>query len=73
MADASRNVRWGFVPTMTAPNDNSSHVEETDSDRRRGILAHSALSVGLVSALAGDRPLTQAEENRLADLARSLR
>jgi diguanylate cyclase (GGDEF)-like protein len=53
---------------MTARNNNSSHVEETDSDRRRGILSDSALSVGLVSALAGDRPLTQAEENRLVDL-----
>ena len=53
---------------MTEPNGNSSHIKETDADRRRGILADDALSVDLVSALAGDRLLTQAEENRLADL-----
>ena len=34
---------------------------ETDADRLRGLLAPDALSVGLVSALAGDRPLTEAE------------
>jgi len=56
---------------MTAPNNNSSHVEETDSDRRRGILADNALSLDLVSAFAGDRPITKAEKNYLADLKKS--
>jgi len=53
---------------MTAPNGNSSRIKETDADRRRGILDDDALSVGLMSALAGDRPLTPAEKNDLADL-----
>ncbi|MFC1736265.1 GGDEF domain-containing protein [Candidatus Hydrogenedentota bacterium] len=56
---------------MTVPNDNSSLSEETDTDRLRGILGHEALSVGLVSALAGDRPLTEAEESLLSDLKES--
>lgn len=56
---------------MTVPNDNSSLSEETDADRRRGILADNALSLDLVSALAGDRPLTEAEKNRLGDLKKS--
>jgi two-component system cell cycle response regulator len=56
---------------MTVPNDNSSLSEETDADRRRGILADTALSLDLVSALAGDRPLTEAEKNRLGDLKKS--
>jgi two-component system cell cycle response regulator len=53
---------------MTESNNCSSFVEETDSDRRRGILANDALSLNLVSALAGDRTLTIAEKNRLTDL-----
>ncbi|HTP67058.1 MAG TPA: GGDEF domain-containing protein [Geobacteraceae bacterium] len=53
---------------MRVPNNNSSCFEESDADRRRGILADNALSVDLVSALAGDRPLTGAEEIRLGDL-----
>jgi len=56
---------------MTVPNDNSSLFDETDADRRRGILADNALSLDLVSALAGDRPLRQAEKNRLRDLKKS--
>ena len=48
-----------------------SQLEETDADRLRGILDINALSVDLVSALAGDRPLTKAEENRLAVLRKS--
>ncbi|MGB8658389.1 MAG: GGDEF domain-containing protein [Candidatus Zixiibacteriota bacterium] len=56
---------------MTVPNDNSPPFEETDADRRRGILADNALSLDLVSALAGDRPLTEAEKNRLGDLKKS--
>jgi diguanylate cyclase (GGDEF)-like protein len=56
---------------MTASETNSLPVEETDSDRRRRILADTALSLDLVSALAGDRPLTEVEKNRLADLKKS--
>jgi diguanylate cyclase (GGDEF)-like protein len=59
------------MPTMTVPKDNSSPYEETDADRRRGILGDNALSLDLVSALAGDRPLTEAEKNRLEDLKKS--
>lgn len=43
-------------------------VEETDADRRRGILDDNALTVDLVSALAGDRRLTEAEDRRLGHL-----
>lgn len=50
---------------------NSQQIEDTDADRLRGILDVNALSVDLVSALAEDRPLTKAEENRLAALQRS--
>ena len=53
---------------MTAPNVNSSPCEETDADRRRDILGDNALSLDLVSALAGDRPLAEAEKNRVDDL-----
>lgn len=42
--------------------------EETDADRRRGILDEGALSLDLVSALAGDRPLAGAERERLEEL-----
>jgi len=42
-------------------------LEETDADRRRGILDDHALSVELVSAFAGDRPLTRAETRRLEE------
>jgi len=56
---------------MTEPNDHSPHCEETDTDRRRGILAGHALSLDLVSAFAGDRPLTEAEKNSLDDLKKS--
>jgi diguanylate cyclase (GGDEF)-like protein len=56
---------------MTVPNDNSSLFEETEAHRRRGVLADNALSLDLVSALAGDRPLTEAEKNRLGDLKKS--
>lgn len=50
---------------MTVEDDNSSLFEETDADRRRGLLADNSLSLDLVSALAGDRPLTEAEKIRL--------
>jgi len=53
---------------MAVLNNNLSHVEETDGDRRRGLLAEDALTLDLVSALAGDRPLTETENNRLAHL-----
>ena len=53
---------------MKVPNNNSSSFEETDADRRRGILDDNALSVDLASAVAGDRLLTEAEEHHLNDL-----
>ena len=59
------------MQTKTTPNTNSPQIEETDADRRLGILDDDALSVDLVSALAGDRLLTEAEENRLGDLRKS--
>jgi len=46
------------------PND-----DESDADRLRGLLATDALSVGLVSAFSGDRPLTD-EEDVLLDKLR---
>jgi diguanylate cyclase (GGDEF)-like protein len=42
--------------------------EETDSDRLRAMTARDALSVGLVSAFAGDRPMTDTEESFLSTL-----
>ena len=45
--------------------------EETDADRRRGILADNALSLDMVSALAGDRWLTDAENDHLSDLKKT--
>ncbi|MHC4915722.1 MAG: GGDEF domain-containing protein [Planctomycetota bacterium] len=56
------------MPNSGAPGGERSSHDETDADRLRGILAHDALSVALVSAFAGDRPLTAAEESLLADL-----
>jgi len=56
---------------MTVPNDNSLPYEESDADRRRGILYDNALSLHLVSAFAGDRPLTEAEKNRIGNLKKS--
>lgn len=46
-------------------------VEETDVDRRRGILSDNAPSLDLVSALAGDRPITDAEQKTLDELKKS--
>ncbi|MHC4779736.1 MAG: GGDEF domain-containing protein [Planctomycetota bacterium] len=57
---------------MTVSKDHPSHSEETDADRLRGILAPGVLSLDLVSALAGDRPLLQAEKN-LADALKKSR
>ena len=42
-----------------------SNDEETDGDRRRAILDANALTVDLVSALAGDRELTAQEKHHL--------
>jgi diguanylate cyclase (GGDEF)-like protein len=54
---------------MTVSNNNdSSLIEETDADRRRGVLASNALSLDLVSAYAGDRALTDAEKDYLVNL-----
>lgn len=53
---------------MIVPNDNLSLIEETDADRRRGILGDNALTMDQVSAFAGDRPLTEAEENHFSEL-----
>jgi two-component system cell cycle response regulator len=55
-------------PSMTPPDDNSPPYEETGADRRQGLLADDALSLDLVSALAGDRQLTKTEKIRLNDL-----
>lgn len=56
---------------MSAENQNSVPLEETDADRRRGILDGHRLSLDLVSALAGDRPLTANKQMRLAGLRES--
>lgn len=56
---------------MTASNNNSSFFDETDADRRRGVLADNALFVDLVSAYAGDRALTEAEKKFMIDLKSS--
>jgi len=53
---------------MTKSNNTVSSSEETDADRRHGILADDALSLDLVSAFAGDRPLTEMEYGRLNEL-----
>jgi len=56
---------------MTKQNENLSLFEETDADRRRGILDDDGLSLDMVSALAGDRPLTKAERDHLGALKES--
>ena len=56
---------------MTAPDDNTPPYEETGADRRQGLLAENALSLDLVSALAGDRQLTETEKIHLGDLKKS--
>lgn len=58
---------------MTVPDDNPLQCEETDADRQRAILGDNALSMDLVSALAGDRKLTKAEKKRLDDLKKNRR
>lgn len=56
---------------MTVPDDNTPSYEETGADRRQGLLADNALSLDLVSALAGDRQLTETEKIHLGDLKKS--
>jgi diguanylate cyclase (GGDEF)-like protein len=46
---------------MTESNNNTPLAEETNADRLRGILANDAFSLDLVSALAGDRPITETD------------
>jgi two-component system, cell cycle response regulator len=58
------------MPAEMSPNGENAN-QESDADRRRGILADDALSLDLVSALAGDRPLKGAEGKRLDELKRS--
>lgn len=58
---------------MTAPDDNPLLHEETEADRQRGILGDNALSMDLVSALAGDRKLTKAEKKRIEDFKKNRR
>ncbi len=53
------------------PTSNRRSYDETDADRLRGILAHDALSIDLVSAFAGDRPLTGAEDSYISELKES--
>jgi len=59
------------VPDPSVPNGDRSSHKETDTYRLRRILAHDPLSVDLVSAFAGDRPLTEAEESLLSNLKKS--
>ena len=42
--------------------------DENDADRLRGVLAYDALSVDLVSAFSGDRPLAKEEDAQIAAL-----
>ncbi|MHC4605342.1 MAG: GGDEF domain-containing protein [Planctomycetota bacterium] len=53
---------------MGAQKNGSGSRDETDADRLRGITAHDALSIDLVSALAEDRPLTECESSVLSKL-----
>ena len=56
---------------MTVDNDDERFSEETDSDRRGEVLADNALSVELVSAFSGDRPLTEAEKDFFTELEKT--
>jgi diguanylate cyclase (GGDEF)-like protein len=60
-----------MVLVVTTDNDDERFSEETDSDRRRGVLADNALSVELVSAFSGDRPLTEAEKDYFTELEKT--
>src|SRR3974377_1336338 len=59
------------MATMTVPKDDLPPYEETATDRGRGLIADTPLCLDLVSALAGDRQLTEAEKNSLDDLKKS--
>jgi diguanylate cyclase (GGDEF)-like protein len=56
---------------MMEENNNLSPNEETDADRRAGILDKNALSLELVSAFAGDRSLTKVEKDRLDEIKKN--
>ena len=56
---------------MTIPIDNIPAQEETVADRRLDILDDNPRSLDLVSALAAERPLAEAEKDRLGDLKKS--
>lgn len=60
-----------MVLGVTTDNDDERFSEETDSDRRRGVLADNALSVKLVTAFSGDRPLTEAEKDFFTELEKT--
>ncbi len=66
-----RLVLTVYSLSMPGPYIDPPPVEETDADRRQGLLAGDALSLDLVSALAGDRPLTESEERRVGELEKS--
>ncbi len=53
---------------MMETNEQFPVLEESDPDRQQRILDAKALSADLVSALAGDRVLTETEKNRLDNL-----
>jgi hypothetical protein len=55
---------------VTTDNDDERFSQETDSDRRRGVLADNAISVELVSAFSGDRPLNEAEKDYFTELTK---
>lgn len=57
--------------SMMVRKDRSSPFKETDSDHQRKILSDNSLSLDLISALAGDRPLTEIENNHINDLKRN--
>jgi diguanylate cyclase (GGDEF)-like protein len=69
--DASSVLTIEVNANMTVQDDNSPPYEETGADRRQGLLADNALSLDLVSALAGDRLLTETEKLRLDYLKKS--
>jgi diguanylate cyclase (GGDEF)-like protein len=56
---------------VTIPHDSVHPAEETDVDRLGGLLADNALTLDLVSALAGDRPMTEFEKTFIDDLKKS--
>lgn len=59
------------IPIVTDPYDMPQFADEADADRRWWILGLGALSLDLVSALAGDRPLSAAERDLLDGLEQS--